>query len=87
MKDVYLSKIIFLRMNYLKNKNIFMLRINLVNKGNYYAKVNLISDDIYEVDLIKFNLRFNQIINVQLIDKNEYLKRKKIGIYKKRYFE
>ena len=86
-KDVYLSKIIFLRMNYLKNKNIFMLRINLVNKGNYYAKVNLISDDIYEVDLIKFNLRFNQIINVQLIDKNEYIKRKKIGIYKKRYFE
>ena len=87
LKDVYLSKIVFLRMNYLKDKNIYMMRISLVNKGNYYVKVNLISDDIYEVDLIKFNLRFNQIINLQLIDYNEDLKRKKVGIYKKRYCE
>ena len=63
------------------------MRITLINKGIYYAKVNFVSDDFYEVDLSKFNLRFNQIINLKFIDNNEYLKNKKIGIYKRRYFE
>ena len=54
------------------------MRITLINKGIYYAKVNFVSDDFYEVDLSKFNLRFNQIINLKFIDNNEYLKNKKI---------
>ena len=86
-RDIYLSKIVFLRMRYLNDKNFCMMRITLINKGIYYAKVNFVSDDFYEVDLSKFNLRFNQIINLKFIDNNEYLKNKKIGIYKRRYFE
>ena len=88
MKDIYLGKIKFLRMKYLESKNISVLRISLVNRSFIYAKVNLISNDVYEVDINRYNLRFDKIRNVKLIDNKEYMERKKVGFLgKKVYFE
>ena len=84
MKDIYLGKIKFLRMKYLESKNISVLRISLVNRSFIYAKVNLISNDVYEVDINKYNLRFDKIRNVKLIDNKEYMERKKVGFLGKK---
>ena len=61
-----------------------ILRISLVNRSFIYAKVNLISNDVYEVDINKYNLRFDKIRNVKLIDNKEYMERKKVGFLGKK---
>ena len=46
--------------------------------------LNLISNDVYEVDINKYNLRFDKIRNVKLIDNKEYMERKKVGFLGKK---
>ena len=70
-KDIYISKLKFFRMKYLTDiKKNDMARIEYRNGRAAHLLIHYLSDDIFEVDLSKLNIRFYDIDRV-IFFKNE----------------
>ena len=70
-KDIYISKLKFFRMKYLTSveKN-DMARVEYRNGRIAHLLINYLSDDIFEVDLSKLNIRFFDIDRVTFFENN-----------------
>ena len=70
-KDIYISKLKFLRMEYLTSfeKN-DMARVEFKKEKIAHLLINYLSDDIFEVDLSKLNIRFFDIDRVTFFKNN-----------------
>ena len=69
-KDIYVSKLKFFRMKYLENEKYDIARVELKNGKVVHVLINYLSDDIFEFDLSKNNIRFYEIDRVLFIKNN-----------------
>ena len=68
-KDIYISKLKFFRMKYMNQMN-DMARVEYRNGKAAHLLINYLSDDIFEVDLSKLNVRFIDIDRVIFFKNN-----------------
>jgi alpha-glucosidase (family GH31 glycosyl hydrolase) len=69
--DDKISNIKFFRMSYLnKNKN-YMIRIDTYNRKIYHVLLKNKGNDIYETNISKYYLRFQDISSIKLLDLNK----------------
>ena len=67
-KDIYISKLKFFRMKYLIEKEHYNIaRVELINGKVAHVLINNITDDIFEFDLSKNNIKFYEILKVVFI--------------------
>ena len=69
-KDIYVSKLKFFRMKYLENEKYDIARVELKNGKVVHVLINYLSEDIFEFDLSKNNIRFYEIDRVLFIKNN-----------------
>ena len=67
-KDIYISKLKFFRMKYLIEKEHYNIaRVELISGKVAHVLINNITDDIFEFDLSKNNIKFYEILKVVFI--------------------
>ena len=70
-KDIYVSKMKFFRMKYLIENNEYVIARVILKTGKVVqVLIEYLSDDIFEFDLSKNNIRFNEIVKVTFINNN-----------------
>ena len=69
-KDIYISKLLFYRMNYLIEKKYDFARIELKNGKVRHVLIDYLSEDEFEFDLSNNNIKFYEINRISFIKNN-----------------
>ena len=69
--DDKISNIKFFRMSYLNKNKTYMIRIDTYNRKIYHVLLKNKGNDIYETNISKYYLRFQDISSIKLLDLNK----------------